>query len=199
MEKILFLDFDGVITTYRSKYNIDIDKVDYINKIIDATSAKIVVTSSWKHGYQNVESFKEFLRQCNSIYISELLRFNDIYISFVDSIIDITETCNHYRGNEIKKYIEDNDITQYCILDDDSDMLDEQLFNFVQTDYVYGISEREVELCIDVLNGNKIIKPTRLNEVLTTMWRNKCSGQKNKIDTLLINYNITLNENRRND
>ena len=40
-----------------------------------------------------------------------------------------------------------------CELSDEGDMLDEQLYHFVQTDWVFGIQDREVKLIIDVLNN----------------------------------------------
>ena len=57
--KVLFLDFDGVITTYDSRWCIDTEKLNLIDKIIQQTDAKIVVSSSWKVGNENVEDFKE--------------------------------------------------------------------------------------------------------------------------------------------
>ena len=55
-------------------------------------------------------------------------------------------------------------------------MLESQLLNFVQTDTYFGISEREVDICIELLNGEYSPNPIRRNLVLTTLWRNKCSG-----------------------
>ena len=52
--KILFLDFDGVITTLKTRWKIDMDKIKIINDICDKTDAKIVVTSSWRIGYRGV-------------------------------------------------------------------------------------------------------------------------------------------------
>lgn len=74
-------------------------------------------------------------------------------------------------------------------MDDDSDMLESQLLNFVQTDTYFGISEREVDICIDLLNGKFNPNPIRRNLVLTTLWRNKCSGLNDEklIDKILKN------------
>ena len=55
-------------------------------------------------------------------------------------------------------------------------MLEEQLLRFIQTDTYFGISEREVEICIDLLNNKYSPNPIRRNLILTTLWRNKCSG-----------------------
>ena len=46
--KIIFLDFDGVITTLKSNWAIDNEKVELVKQICDATGAKIVISSSWR-------------------------------------------------------------------------------------------------------------------------------------------------------
>lgn len=162
MNKIIFLDFDGVITHPKSKWQIDPKKLDLIVKIIQATSAKIVVSSSWKRG-KDLDSFKyECLKGINPL--------------FIESIIDLTSNIGSCRGAEIQEYLNLHEVDFYVILDDDSDMLESQLLNFVQTDTYFGISEREVDICIDLLNGKNSPNPIRRNLVLTTLWRNKCSG-----------------------
>lgn len=161
MNKIIFLDFDGVITHPKSKWKIDPKKLDLIVKIIQATSAKIVVSSSWKRN-KTLKELKEKLRGFNPL--------------FVKSIIDVTPNISPYRGEEIQYYLNIHEIDSYVILDDDSDMLESQLLNFVQTDTYFGISEREVDICIELLNNKFSPNPIRRNLVLTTLWRNKCSG-----------------------
>lgn len=186
--KILFLDFDGVITTYQSKWKIDMDKVEIINDICDKTDAKIVVSSSWRKGYRGVvHTFQEYLKQyfVKNEYVG-LFKFN----KFIDNIIGLTDS-GSFRGNEIKFYMNDHpDIENYVIVDDDSDMLDEQLFNFVQTDTYEGITERDAKLCVDVLNGVEVINPIRMNDELKFMWRLRCRYPEieNNIEEMLKNY-----------
>ena len=50
MRKIIFLDFDGVITTMASRYALDRYKCDLLQQVIDLTGAEIVVSSSWRCG-----------------------------------------------------------------------------------------------------------------------------------------------------
>lgn len=50
MRKIIFLDFDGVITTMASRYALDRYKCDLLQQVIDQTGAEIVVSSSWRCG-----------------------------------------------------------------------------------------------------------------------------------------------------
>lgn len=49
--KIIFLDFDGVISTYEKGWRFDMKKLELLKEIVDKTDAKIVVTSSWKRGF----------------------------------------------------------------------------------------------------------------------------------------------------
>lgn len=46
--KVIFLDFDGVITTEKSRWCLDKDKMLLLKRIVDATGAKIVISSSWR-------------------------------------------------------------------------------------------------------------------------------------------------------
>lgn len=186
--KIIFLDFDGVITTLKTQWKIDMDKVEIINEICNKTDAKIVVTSSWRIGYSGVvHTFQEYLKQyfAKNEYVGIF-----IYNEFIDNIVGMTESSSS-RGNEIKFYMNDHpEVKNYVIVDDDSDMCDYQLFNFVQTDTYEGITEREAKLCVDILNGVKVINPIRLNDELKFRWRLRCSYPdiENNIEELLENY-----------
>lgn len=168
--KIIFLDFDGVITTYHSGWRISIEKLLLIDKIVQSTNAKIVITSSWKLGFRTVEEFKTDLdnKRC-----SRNIKTETPFEKFVEQIYDITDNRGPWRGDEIQRYIKNNKdkIESYVILDDDNDMLDEQLFNFVQTDSYDGIGQREVDLCIKILNNERIPNPIRLNNELMFRWR----------------------------
>lgn len=44
--KIIFLDFDGVITTPSSKYRLSPPHMDILGKILESTGACIVISSS---------------------------------------------------------------------------------------------------------------------------------------------------------
>lgn len=188
--KILFLDFDGVITTPESRWKIDPEKVRLIVRILDETGAKIVVTSSWKLGYRDIEPFKDELRKKCPEGIEPL----------IDNIIGVTDSGGSWRGDEVERWLETHGTDSYVILDDDSDFHEDQLFRFVQTDTMEGVTEREVKLCVSVLNGEKIANPIRLNLELTTMWRNKCGGIVGDatIDRLLQEYHNSFKEMENN-
>ena len=117
--------------------------------------------------------------------------FKDTFDKFINNIIGMTECIGGLRGDEIKSYMNEHpEVENYVIIDDDSDMCDYQLFNFVQTDTCDGITERDAKLCVDILNGIKILNPIRMNYELRFRWMLmcKCPGIENNIEELLENY-----------
>ena len=175
--KVIFLDFDGVITTPESKWNLDASKIALVEDIIKATDAKIVVSSSWSVGCNTGEEFKN----------RDLPNLKGM---FEDAIYDVTDHCGSLRGDEIKRWLENhNDIESYVIIDDDSDILEEQLFNFIQTDTYEGITSREVKLAKSILNNEKVINPIRLNMSLRYKWYDNLEGRQSNISQLLLDYN----------
>lgn len=186
--KILFLDFDGVVSTFEKGWRLDDEKLSLLKEIIDETNAKIVVSSSWKVGYDDVDKFIETLGGRRK---SETIKNNgNMFQWFCNNIYDITDSNGPWRGDEIQRWIvyHQDEIETYVILDDDSDMRENQLFNFVQTDSYEGITSREVKLCTKILNHERIQNPIRLNLELTTKWRNNCKGLNNNILSLLKEY-----------
>ena len=188
--KVIFLDFDGVITSPDSKWKIDMHKIKIINDICDKTDAKIVVSSTWRTGYYDVTAFHERLKQY-FIKHRYLDNFKDTFDTFIGNIVGMTECICGLRGDEIKSYMNKHpEVDNYVIIDDDSDMCDDQLCNFVQTDTCDGITERDAKLCVDILNGIKILNPIRMNYELRFRWMLmcKCPGIENNIEELLENY-----------
>lgn len=61
--RVIFLDIDGVLTTYSyhnpDTNNINPDKVQILSQIVKRTGAKIVLTSTWKMGYDKDSGNKE--------------------------------------------------------------------------------------------------------------------------------------------
>lgn len=192
MMKVIFLDFDGVITHAESKWKFDSVKADMINGICRGCDAKIVITSSWRIGFQgNIEIFKLSLLNDFRVKTNPSISY-DILKSFIGNIYDMTDTQGSMRGDEIRRWLEKHymDVENYVILDDDSDMLDEQLLHFVQTDTYEGITDREMKLCVGVLNNEETYSMIRLNDVLKYRWRLKCEHPEidNNIITLLERY-----------
>lgn len=180
--KIIFLDFDGVITI-PPKWYIRPEKIKWIKKIVDETGAKIVVSSSWR--MSTVEKTKDIIldrpKRCPR---NKMLQW------FVDNLYDVTHTYKGLRGEEIKDWLNDHpEVENYVIIDDDGDMLDEQIYHFVQTNYEHGIGESEAIYAIKILNDLYIFNCLGLNFRLRNEWINKCNGLPNKSEELYQKYN----------
>ena len=107
--KIIFLDFDGVITI-PPKWNLAPDKIKSVKKIVDETGAKIVVSSSWRHGLER-----------HFAHVLENDTNNEMIIWLRDNILDITPNVGlgNGRGGEIQQWLNDHrEVTNYVILDD---------------------------------------------------------------------------------
>ena len=155
--KAIFLDFDGVITTQRTRYELDKRKLNILGRILEKTDAKIVISSSWRR--YTLEATLEKLNDASGCFM------NNMIFPFCDKVVGVTDRLyafcvgsneKHYRicrGNEIDKYLsEHEEITSYVILDDDSDMLLKQKSYFVKTDTYRGLSNRDADKAIKILN-----------------------------------------------
>ena len=173
--KVIFLDFNGVITTPTSRWCVDLEKVKHIQSIIYHTGAKLVISSSWATRSHNAE---EFVSKVFGLF-SDLTKSVVKDSIFINSIIDVTDhRIGSMRGDQIQNWLDSHEVESYVIIDDNDDMLEEQLFNFVQTDSYEGITEREVHLAIDVLNNKRINGLFRLNRPLLFKRYDDLHGRK---------------------
>ena len=154
---------DGVLNSeddlmiYREKNNITgcilYDEVEdrplkLLKEIIDKTSAKIVVSSSWRIGY--CRSGKESIFG-GRLYSKLKKRLKD-YDMF---IYDITPSLNSgaQRGDEIRKWLSKNPTDNFIILDDGSDMCEYiDTEHFIHTTYKHGLTEGLKNKAISILN-----------------------------------------------
>ena len=134
--KLIFLDIDGVICTFRNGFGHKFDKrcLKYLGLVLTITNAKIVISSSWRRGEVGIT--KKSLLQCGFPH-----KWHHRIIGETDRLGD-----NKVRGNEILKWLRDNDYgwygenVKYIILDDDSDMLLWQKRQYIRTDTYFGLS-----------------------------------------------------------
>lgn len=173
---LVFLDFDGVLNTerhfaelkgkglpFKDKYGplFDPEAVKNLKKIIDVTSAQIVASSSWR--YMGLEDLQRMWHDRGLpgkiVGITPLHTDDDKLLETDLSQLDeITADmfCSS-RGNEIKAYFEevlsvDAAMQRYVILDDLKDVLPEQEDHFIRIDPIMGITEKDAEKAIEILN-----------------------------------------------
>lgn len=147
--KVIFLDVDGVLnndfTTTRTKSGaefVDDYLIERLKKIIDATGATIIMSSSWRYGLTCERHHDDFVE------LIEKLESHGVYVE------DYTPTMNTaHKSVEIKQYLLDNpEIDRFVVLDDDEiELYPEQ---HVETLNRYGLTDENVEEAIEILNKN---------------------------------------------
>jgi hypothetical protein len=149
---IIFLDIDGVVATRKSYSSYRMDRkwgvsdvpfdtvsVANLNKITDATGAKIVISSSWRAMHK--------LDELKQIFLNE---------GITGEIIGITPDSKYSvsRGKEIHTWLNDkwSSVESFVILDDEVFDI-KQLFenNMVQTSMVLGLTEDFANKAIEIL------------------------------------------------
>lgn len=151
--KVLFLDIDGVLNSHdfwkrcQELGIVPDDKVDplaveRLNRLVDATGAKIVVSSTWRLPYVWSKKLSSLIGRIQKLGIT-------------GEIIGMTpDHCKAYgRGGEIQAWMDhcDEEIESFVILDDDSDM-DHLMGYLVQTKMTDGLQDHHVETAIQILN-----------------------------------------------
>ena len=107
--------------------------IELLNWICKETNSAIVITASLRSSW-SIEDLQRIYNYCGATF----------------TIIDKTPYTGYERGTEISKWLKDNcvkwfgvhyfDFHRYVIIDDDSDMLLNQQFNFFQCDKYCGLT-----------------------------------------------------------
>lgn len=155
--KVIFLDFDGVLCNHESisvgyrartaaeqdPYGPHDDCVAALNRIIEATDAAIVVSSTWRK------------RQNRNAIMRETLNRWGVK----GQVIDCTPILERgafsvQRGTEIQQWLDTarTPVESFVILDDDSDM-GQLRHRLVQTDNAVGLTMADAERAIAILNA----------------------------------------------
>ena len=152
MEKVIFLDVDGVLNSKSfAKKMLDEEGVrvfreDILDRrcllllkdIVDKTGAKIVVSSAWRRIPRSYEHLIGWLSEYGM------------------EVFDTTPYVGGDRGNDITAWFNRHPGEySYVILDDDSDMT-VHMDHLVKTDfYNRGLTRPLADRCVDILNGKE--------------------------------------------
>ncbi len=150
-EKIIFLDFDGVlnkhdVTSVNDDRAILPECIAEINHILGSTFAQIVIISNWAQIFT--------LEQLSDRLYKKGLLENSILDSI--KVKELNPNGNLVNGLEKDKfiidYINENKIENYVIIDDNlnSILLDES--KIVKTDTYVGITKMDTLKAIEILN-----------------------------------------------
>ena len=170
MEKIIFLDFDGVLNAehYQAKLQkaglpqwdafgpvFDPAAVENLKRVLDAVpEAIVIINSSWK--MEGLAKMKQLwkerglpgkLRGVTPDYTPDLL---NIDLENYDNIALLAG-----KGNDVKQWLEENapQGCRYVIFDDVPDFLPEQMPYHICTDPRIGITPADALKAIAILGG----------------------------------------------
>ena len=156
----LFLDIDGVLNTGRYSdclvenglcetdadgYLFDPEAVQNLERIIEATDAKIIITSTWR-----LDGDMQALWR-NRNLAGEVIGTTPTLLR--EKAIGKIKVYNGHRGMEVEAWLQDNAIApyKYVILDDEDDYLPHQAEYLILTDPMRGITEDVDDKVISLL------------------------------------------------
>lgn len=148
--KVVFLDFNGVLDTWDNMNIVNQDNLRRLKRIIEATGAKVVISSSVKNTYYFLGTHSTIFK-----YLAKTITEAEI------EIVGITPLASG-KENEIKMYLESHpEVEAFCILDDEGDFL-EFKENFVKLplqsqESPDGLSDEHVNQAISILNKKEYL------------------------------------------
>ncbi len=145
--RVIFLDIDGVLNSHRTAVafqfelmrKLDPVAVMMLHRIAKNAQAAIVISSTWRLG----EGWKELVWGClrEAGWPWEHTSFLPLGDCPIIGRTPKSLGINTVRGDEIAKWLEDNpEYNDYIIIDDDSDMLDNQKDRFIHCDHHVGLA-----------------------------------------------------------
>lgn len=150
---VIFLDFDGVLNTEQYQAQLAIDgkptkdawgplfdprAVANLRKILEATDAAIVISSSWR-----------WMFRLGSLRMMWEVR------ELPGEIIDTIPCGAQYisRGEDIECWFNRNGRPDYVIIDDLDDFFPSQHDRYIETNPIVGITEADAKKAIEILNS----------------------------------------------
>ena len=147
--KIIFLDIFGVLATPKSGSSFDEDCFLTLKEILLASKADIILTTSFRKNERFIEQFRNHLS------------FHGICPDCLSGVTpDLKYVINwlsneELRSREIQRYIENEDMENYIIIDDmdlNPHLSKEQKKQFIRTETEIGLTKKLAKKCRDILN-----------------------------------------------
>jgi len=134
---------------------IDPTLVENLNKVIEQTDAKVVISSSWRYGNTTDELLLYLQKQG---FTGEVIDRTPVWKEYKDELGSLTANefirfWEYTRGNEIHMWLEKHDVESFVILDDEvSDIFPVFPDNYIRTDMERGFHSELIQEAIDKLN-----------------------------------------------
>lgn len=151
--KVLFLDIDGVLNSFKydlhrveGEGNIDVTRLPLLKRIVDATGAQIVLSSSWRKYWEKEDNFDPIGAELEAVFGQFGLEIYD-----KTPFLPIGS-----RVHEIMAWLEEHtgEVEAFAVLDDTFGGWGEIASNVVRTDARIGLGlmGTHVDKAIDILN-----------------------------------------------
>lgn len=169
-DKLVFLDFDGVLNSSEFAAHLsrndepaqdrmgldwfDPNAVECMNRIVDATGAKIVVTSSWRYlGLAKLQKlWKERELHGEIVGMTSLHVVDELILEKGIEWLE-REMNGSLRSEEIAHWLKSYNINDNYVILDDLPMPKELQARFVQINPKFGLSDLQVKQAITILNS----------------------------------------------
>jgi len=169
--KLIFLDIDGVLATQATRYNyLDVECVARLDRVLEATGAQIILSSTWRLGL-DVSECQAMLRRGHSRDMDYDVPDNLLYVDrekyeasakkqnnvlLASRLIDKTAWMRYQdaspvdRGMEIDAKVKQYNPDVFVILDDDLDM-EPHMDRLIKTDPYRGFGDADAKKTIQML------------------------------------------------
>lgn len=166
--KIIFLDMDGVLNHHDFlfdvgkhadsgwSYMIDPEAVARLDRIVRATGAKVVLSSSWRYSFASAEglaNLEGMLRDKG--FSGTIIDRTPLSSELHDDVLYgmITPKTEYTRRNfEVAAWLRKYQVDAFVILDDEGDWPSFPK-EFVKTSWATGLLDEHVEKAIAILKG----------------------------------------------
>lgn len=156
--KIIGLDVDGVLNASFTKERLDgyifvsPCKLELLKQLIDRTGANVLLTSTWRHGWVDLE------KGLNTRDAKHFVALRDKLLEFGIELLDHTPITNgsmNHRGEEIDMWLKSwkgEPIESLVLLDDlNGAYLRPYSNRLVRTSFTKGLLQKHVDMAVKIL------------------------------------------------
>lgn len=127
-------------------------KVNILKEIVDRTGAEIVLSSTWRYGWEHIENGRK-----NTEFAHDFIALKDKLQEFDIELYDKTAILDRYmrrRGDEIKGWLDaHDDVEGYVIIDDlGGKWLRPCSSHLLQTNEFKGLQEKHIKVAERIIN-----------------------------------------------
>lgn len=163
MQKIIFLDIDGVLNSNLGNENhqreisdgelLDEDKVKLLSKIIAVTKACIVLHSGWRFWFdKNIQPLRKESQHLVEIFKRNQIIISDITPDFTTEEIRNTKKFSLVKAKEILAWLGEHPEVEKWIAIDDLCLHDDEIEKHqLKTDSRIGLTQKDVDCAIEML------------------------------------------------